>query len=276
MYSPSHSSGGGGPRGYGSPQQHHGHTHSHAHAHAHSHSHHSDRSSLVSLPPASGAAGNGKYVPRTPEVGRMNVAARPPLAAPSGSTSTKKSLHLDSNTGTQSAQNAGQSWTGLDLSRMKLRAVSPSIAIYSFLTELYLQFNNLSVLPVEMFSALTNLRVLDLSYNAIVYLPAEISHLLHLSTLLLINNSVRELPVEMGKLFRMEKMAVEGNPLQDPPQDIVDKGAQAIVSYLRDRMPGTGICLKHPFCTALTLGIYRSRSTATAAQLARESSCNGR
>jgi CCR4-NOT transcription complex subunit 6 len=174
------------------------------------------------------------------------------ISNPNHTTPTKKSgvvesgvqvassgqVQQQSNTTNSSASNQ-QTWTGLDLSRMKLRAVSPSIAIYSFLTELYLQFNNLSVLPVDMFSSLTNLRVLDLSYNAIVYLPSEISHLLHLHTLLLINNSIRELPVEMGKLFRMDKLAIEGNPLQDPPQDIIDKGAQAVVAYLRDRMPGT-------------------------------------
>jgi Leucine-rich repeat (LRR) protein len=53
-----------------------------------------------------------------------------------------------------------EKFVGLDLSRMKLRALSPSIAIYSFLSELYLQFNNINILPVEMFSALTSLRVL--------------------------------------------------------------------------------------------------------------------
>eukprot|EP01122_Echinamoeba_exundans_P013077 TRINITY_DN5647_c0_g1_i1.p1 TRINITY_DN5647_c0_g1~~TRINITY_DN5647_c0_g1_i1.p1 ORF type:complete len:488 (-),score=73.58 TRINITY_DN5647_c0_g1_i1:894-2357(-) len=222
------------------------------------------------------SSNGGKYVPRTPEGGRhgnnnnnsgptITAIATNPLRAGSGmisnpnhTTPTKKSGLVESGVqvastgqsqqqsaaannssggGAQSNSASQQTWTGLDLSRMKLRAVSPSIAIYSFLTELYLQFNNLSVLPVDMFSALTSLRVLDLSYNAIVYLPSEISHLLHLHTLLLINNSIRELPVEMGKLFRMDKLAIEGNPLQDPPQDIIDKGAQAIVAYLRDRMP---------------------------------------
>jgi Leucine-rich repeat (LRR) protein len=78
-----------------------------------------------------------------------------------------------------------------------------------------------------------------LSYNNLFTLPAEVSQLLNLRTLLLINNSLQELPMSMGKLFRMEKLAVEGNPLRSPPQDVLDKGAPSIITYMRDRMPGT-------------------------------------
>lgn len=262
MYSPSHS--GGGHRGYGGGG-------GGASSPAASHHHGNDRSNHAAGNPnlpssASGVSGGGKYVPRTPEGGRhqpreVTAIATNPLRASGGShhhthphhiTPTKKQSTVQelqpqgsqttatvSGAAATTTTTVTQTWTGLDLSRMKLRAVSPAIAIYGFLTELYLQFNNLSVLPVEMFASLRNLRVLDLSYNAIVYLPPEIGHLLHLHTLLLINNSIRELPVETGKLFRLEKLAVEGNPLQDPPQDIIDKGAQSIVAYSRDRMPGT-------------------------------------
>jgi len=108
-------------------------------------------------------------------------------------------------------------WTKLDISNMKLIALSPNIALYNNITELFLQNNCLTHLPSDFFLALTQLRVLDLSANEMTWLQPEICQLVHLKEFNLNWNQIRELPVEMGKLFRLEKFSFEGNPVVKPP-----------------------------------------------------------
>ncbi|KAL0286706.1 UNVERIFIED_CONTAM: Plant intracellular Ras-group-related LRR protein 4 [Sesamum calycinum] len=37
-------------------------------------------------------------------------------------------------------------------------------------------------------------------------------------------------------LTRLRVLNVEGNPLVEPPRDVIEKGAQAVVSYMADRV----------------------------------------
>jgi len=127
-------------------------------------------------------------------------------------------------------------WTKLDISSMQLVALSPSISIYSNITELYLQNNNLTRLPVELFRSLTKLKLLDLSCNKIHFLQPEICHLLQLRELNLNWNLLRELPFELGKLFRLEKLLVEGNPVVKPDPAVIKQGTQYCINFFRDRM----------------------------------------
>eukprot|EP01127_Copromyxa_protea_P013202 TRINITY_DN3529_c0_g1_i1.p1 TRINITY_DN3529_c0_g1~~TRINITY_DN3529_c0_g1_i1.p1 ORF type:complete len:901 (+),score=138.88 TRINITY_DN3529_c0_g1_i1:76-2703(+) len=119
---------------------------------------------------------------------------------------------------------------------MKLAALSPNVAQYPHLTELYLQNNNLSRLPVELFHNLVHLRVLDLSKNQFSWLQPEICYLLKLVELNISWNAIRELPTEIGKLFRLESLQIDGLPLVKPPHDIVGKGCKSILRYYKDRL----------------------------------------
>jgi len=130
-----------------------------------------------------------------------------------------------------------EEWSRLDISYNGLRILSPSIAQFSQLTELYLNHNALSLLPVELFTVLLSLRRLDLSYNQIMWIPPDISNLLQLQVLSLVHNQIRELPVEMGKLFRLEKLEIDGNPIISPPIDVLQQDAMFITSFLREKMP---------------------------------------
>lgn len=130
-----------------------------------------------------------------------------------------------------------EEWSRLDISYNGLRIISPSIAQFSHLTELYLNHNALSLLPVELFTVLLSLRRLDLSYNQLMWIPPDISNLLQLQVLSLVHNQIRELPVEMGKLFRLEKLEVDGNPIISPPVDVLQQDAMFITSFLREKMP---------------------------------------
>eukprot|EP01127_Copromyxa_protea_P013814 TRINITY_DN3747_c0_g1_i1.p1 TRINITY_DN3747_c0_g1~~TRINITY_DN3747_c0_g1_i1.p1 ORF type:complete len:526 (+),score=86.19 TRINITY_DN3747_c0_g1_i1:72-1580(+) len=119
---------------------------------------------------------------------------------------------------------------------MKLVALSPSVSHYTHLTELYLQSNSLSRLPVELFQNCVQLRILDLSINQFTWLQPEICHLLQLIELNISWNQIHELPVEIGKLFRLKKLHIDGLPLSKPPQDILAKGCKSIVRYYKDRL----------------------------------------
>lgn len=127
-------------------------------------------------------------------------------------------------------------WTKLDLANAKLVALSPNIALYTNITEIYLQNNCITHLPSDFFSALVHLRVLDLSGNMISWLQPEISNLMQLRELNLNWNQIRELPVEMGKLFRLEKLSYEGNNVVKPAPEVLALGTTKMLSYFRDRM----------------------------------------
>ena len=91
-------------------------------------------------------------------------------------------------------------WDGLDLGMMGLTSLSPKIGIYKHLTALYVQGNNLSKLPGELFLNLKNLTSLDLS-----------------------NNKLSKLPIEMGRLVSLKDLNIKKNLIQQLPHDIFGK-----------------------------------------------------
>jgi CCR4-NOT transcription complex subunit 6 len=128
-------------------------------------------------------------------------------------------------------------WTQLDISNVKLRFLSPAIALYSNLTELYLNNNQLTFLPEALFYSLTKLKHLDISSNLFTRLPEGISNLINLRVLNIQKNPIKELPLSMGKLFRLENLLLDAPLILQPPQEVVQQGTQAIVQYLREKMP---------------------------------------
>eukprot|EP00008_Paramoeba_atlantica_P009434 CAMPEP_0201490982 /NCGR_PEP_ID=MMETSP0151_2-20130828/28204_1 /ASSEMBLY_ACC=CAM_ASM_000257 /TAXON_ID=200890 /ORGANISM="Paramoeba atlantica, Strain 621/1 / CCAP 1560/9" /LENGTH=515 /DNA_ID=CAMNT_0047877159 /DNA_START=187 /DNA_END=1730 /DNA_ORIENTATION=- len=131
----------------------------------------------------------------------------------------------------------GQTWTGLDLTAVGLRSLSEKIGNFSHITILHLSRNHLTTLPVALFQRLRLLVTLDLSYNNLISLPSEIGELGKLETLYLFQNRLTELPLEFGRLWKLRTLTLDGNPLANPPQNIVQQGAERVVHYLRDLMP---------------------------------------
>jgi CCR4-NOT transcription complex subunit 6 len=126
-------------------------------------------------------------------------------------------------------------WKILDITSMDLRTLCVNIGLYDQLTELYLQKNKLRILPVEIFN-LKKLQILNLQHNQFTTIQSEISNLIELMHLDISWNQIRVLPYEMGKLFKLTSLEIDGNPIIKPHHEIIQKGTESIIGYLRDHM----------------------------------------
>uniref|UniRef100_A0A669B205 Leucine rich repeat containing 40 n=1 Tax=Oreochromis niloticus TaxID=8128 RepID=A0A669B205_ORENI len=143
-------------------------------------------------------------------------------------------------------------------------AADQSIATVNFsknqLTSVPPRNNQLSDLPSEM-QNLTKLRSIILIYNRfksfpdVLYEtlsletillannqvcevdPSRLMKLTHLSTLDLANNDLLNIPPELGLCTTLRCLSLEGNPFRTPRAAIVAKGTDALMEYLRSRIP---------------------------------------
>lgn len=86
------------------------------------------------------------------------------------------------------------------------------------LTELYIFDNQLSSLPPEI-SKLKHLTLLNISDNNLSSLPPEILEL--------------DLNIEWGNPWKSNIICLNGNPLENPPVEIVKKGREAVINYFK-------------------------------------------
>lgn len=108
--------------------------------------------------------------------------------------------------------------TALLLSRLQS---IPSGITLSTITSLELRCNSLSTLPPILFEkALINLKRLDVSFNQLLTLPAEIGKLLSLEELLLSRNSLTALPDELGGCTSLEHLDLFSNKLTRLPSTV--------------------------------------------------------
>ncbi|HII91446.1 MAG TPA: GTP-binding protein, partial [Methanosarcina sp.] len=92
------------------------------------------------------------------------------------------------------------------------------------LTTLYISYNQLTSLPSEI-SELNNLTKLDISYNQLTSLPPEI---------LKIGLEIRwEHQFGGIGIFLEREIFLEGNPLENPPIEIVKQGKEAVINYFK-------------------------------------------
>lgn len=137
----------------------------------------------------------------------------------------------------ESLEAIDQTWTTLDMGGMHLKALSPPLFGYTFLTALYLPHNNLTELPVEL-CRLNALIRLDVSSNKLTLIQPEFGMLTSLREFFLFDNQLTVLPPELGTLYMLDMLGVEGNPLQESLKSIAEKdGTAGLVSFLRDSCP---------------------------------------
>mmetsp|Transcript_17936 Transcript_17936/g.25013 ORF Transcript_17936/g.25013 Transcript_17936/m.25013 type:complete len:647 (-) Transcript_17936:103-2043(-) len=128
-------------------------------------------------------------------------------------------------------------WVELDLSSNGLRSITSQIGLYNHLAALYLNDNRITFLPEDMFNSLKSLRTLVLSSNLLTQVPKSLGMVSSLEKLYLDDNQIREIPVEFGRLFRLQDLRLSGNPITNPPREVIELSTPDFVGYLRDRIP---------------------------------------
>ncbi len=109
--------------------------------------------------------------------------------------------------------------TTLDLSKMDLDSVPPSIGTLTDLTELDLSQSGLTEVPREL-ANLTNLSVLHLDSNELTKIPKELGRLVNLTTLYLYGNRLESLPREIGNFVKLNELHLDKNQLKYIPKEL--------------------------------------------------------
>ncbi|XP_024978447.1 plant intracellular Ras-group-related LRR protein 4-like [Cynara cardunculus var. scolymus] len=140
----------------------------------------------------------------------------------------------------------------------KLKALPEAVGKIESLEKLSVRYNNIGRLPTTM-SSLTSLKELDVSFNELEsvpeslcfatslikinvsnnfadlrFLPRSIGNLENLEELDMSNNQIRILPDSFRMLSKLRLLKAEGNPLELPPQSILDQGAHAVIQYMNE------------------------------------------
>ncbi|XP_042659972.1 leucine-rich repeat-containing protein 40 [Tyto alba] len=141
----------------------------------------------------------------------------------------------------------------LYLRKNKLRSL-PEFPSCKLLKELHAGENQIEVLNAENLKHLNSLSVLELRDNKIKSVPDEITVLEKLERLDLANNDISRLPYTLGNLPELKFLALEGNPLRTIRRDLLQKGTQELLKYLRSRIQDDVTSSnEEPRVTAMTL-----------------------
>ncbi|KAI9164961.1 hypothetical protein LWI28_005104 [Acer negundo] len=140
----------------------------------------------------------------------------------------------------------------------RIKALPEAVGKLPSLEVLSVRYNNIKQLPTTM-ASLSNLKELDVSFNELESvpeslcfattlvkmnignnfadmrsLPRSIGNLEMLEELDISNNQIRFLPDSFRMLTRLRVLRAEENPLEVPPRQIAQNGAQAVVQYMAD------------------------------------------
>lgn len=151
----------------------------------------------------------------------------------------------------------------LDASANQIADIPPLIAQFDRVVYLNFAKNQLRDLPKE-FELLVTLRELNLNANAFVQIPGCVTELGNLEILLmgdnriveidasedkglgklkrlhtldLSNNNIENVPPLLGNMVQIRALELNGNKFRQPRHQILAKGTESIMSYLRDRIP---------------------------------------
>ncbi|XP_054338969.1 leucine-rich repeat-containing protein 40 isoform X2 [Pongo pygmaeus] len=173
---------------------------------------------------------------------RLNLSSNELKSLPAEINRMKRLKHLDCNSNlleTIPPELAGmESLELLYLQRNKLRFL-PEFPSCSLLKELHVGENQIEMLEAEHLKHLNSILVLDLRDNKLKSVPDEIILLQSLERLDLSNNDISSLPYSLGNLH-LKFLALEGNPLRTIRREIINKGTQEVLKYLRSKIKDDG------------------------------------
>ncbi|RKP15427.1 hypothetical protein BJ684DRAFT_7022 [Piptocephalis cylindrospora] len=145
--------------------------------------------------------------------------------------------------------------TELSMPANAISTIGPGIRQLQLLQTLDLSSNALTVLPEDL-GSLFSLRTLNLSRNHLTHLPGRTFVLSTLTTLILrdnkvttldpeactslrtldmANNELTSLPPRLGLCPNLRQVSVDGNRFRIPRRDILDRGSDALLEWLRAR-----------------------------------------
>ena len=126
----------------------------------------------------------------------------------------------------------------LDLSANRLTALPACLVCFPALRVLMVHTNRIPDVELLCSPAFKALEGLDLCGNQVSEIPDVFcTTLVNLVDLNLENNNISVLPPVLGYAPRLKTLRVEGNPLKSIRRQIVEKGATAILEYLRNKIP---------------------------------------
>ena len=125
----------------------------------------------------------------------------------------------------------------LNFSNNQLTKIPTEISNLGNLREICLSFNKFREIPASL-QACEKLETLLINDNQIQEIDVEgLRKLKLLAVLDLSNNDIQQVPPELGTLTQIRSLQLEGNSFRVPRPQILVKGTQSIMSYLRDRIP---------------------------------------
>lgn len=126
----------------------------------------------------------------------------------------------------------------LNLAKNQLSDLPREFQLLVTLRELNL--NNNSFLKIPCLSACVNLEILLMADNQVVEIDVTergLGQLKRLHTLDLSNNNIDNVPPLLGNMKQIRALELNGNKFRQPRHQILAKGTDSIMSYLRDRIP---------------------------------------
>ncbi|XP_041985273.1 E3 ubiquitin-protein ligase LRSAM1-like [Aricia agestis] len=104
-----------------------------------------------------------------------------------------------------------------------------------YLSIIYLQDNQIEIIPDDFFTSLPNLTWLDMRNNILSEIPKTVQNHQKLAHFLLKNNKIVSLPNELGTVQNLKVLQLSGNPIEYPPPEIIKAGTSKIIAFLRDK-----------------------------------------
>ncbi|XP_076134191.1 leucine-rich repeat-containing protein 40 isoform X1 [Alosa pseudoharengus] len=125
----------------------------------------------------------------------------------------------------------------VDLRNNFLSALPPELKDLAKLRSIILSFNRFKAFPDVLYKIPT-LETILMSNNQVGAVdPIQLKMLDKLSTLDLQNNDIVQVPPELGNCTSLRALMLDGNPFRNPRAAIVAKGTDALLEYLRSRIP---------------------------------------